>query len=65
MKSVILETKCPLRIAISLFLGTMNLVHVVAWRHAVELLEDGRERCGIVETAGLHDLGNVHVVGSK
>jgi hypothetical protein len=65
MKSVILETKSAHKLSISLLIGTMNLVHVVAWRHAVELFEDGREGCCIVETAGIHDLGNVHVVGSK
>ena len=41
----------------------MRLVHVVAWRHAIELLEDGREGGRIIESAGIHHLRDIHVTG--
>ncbi len=37
-------------------------IHIFAGGHAVELLEDGGEGGGVVETAGIHDFGDVHVL---
>ena len=39
--------------------------HIVAGRHAVELLEDRREGGWIGEAAGVHDFGDVHALISQ
>ena len=49
-------------ISLSAFVASLRFIHIVAWRHSVELLEDGREGGRIIEPAGIHDLGNVHIM---
>ena len=44
------------------FLLFAVLFHVVSWREPVKSLEDGREGGCIVEAAGIHHLGDVHLL---
>ena len=62
--SLPLTARMPLE-AHSAKLPLLVFFHIVAGRHAVELLEDRREGCWIGEAAGIHDFGDVHALISQ